>query len=213
MQTERGVDAGAAPPARVAVQSRGVARVARRFSRRVESSRGLMRELYEFGGFRLDPLRRVLFGADGQPIALKSKVFDTLLYLVEHAGESLEKSAMMAAIWPNLVVEESNLNKNISVLRRALGEASRRAPIHRDRARTRLPFRRQSRRRRDGLVRRVAARCRADAASAQGVLVRRSPAFIARPRRRRDHVAVNLRRARHPRRGRTFGSRSKRRGR
>ena len=82
-----------------------------------------MPELYEFGGFRLDPLRRVLSGADGQPIALKSKVLDTLLYLVEHAGESLEKSAMIAAIWPNLVVEESNLNKNISVLRRALGEA------------------------------------------------------------------------------------------
>jgi DNA-binding winged helix-turn-helix (wHTH) protein len=82
-----------------------------------------MRELYEFGGFRLDPLRRVLCGADGQPIALKAKVFDTLLYLVEHAGEPLEKSAMMAAIWPNLVVEEGNLNKNISVLRRALGEA------------------------------------------------------------------------------------------
>jgi TolB-like protein/DNA-binding winged helix-turn-helix (wHTH) protein len=82
-----------------------------------------MSELYEFGGFRLDPLRRVLSGADGRPIALKSKVLDTLLYLVEHAGESLEKSAMMAAIWPNLVVEESNLNKNISVLRRALGEA------------------------------------------------------------------------------------------
>jgi eukaryotic-like serine/threonine-protein kinase len=82
-----------------------------------------MRELYEFGGFRLDPLRRVLFGTDGEPVALKSKVFDTLLYLVEHAGEPLEKSAMIAAIWPNLVVEEGNLNKNISVLRRALGEA------------------------------------------------------------------------------------------
>lgn len=80
-------------------------------------------QLYEFGGFRLDPLRRVLCVADGQPVALKAKVFDTLLYLVEHAGEPLEKSAMMAAIWPNLVVEEGNLNKNISVLRRALGEA------------------------------------------------------------------------------------------
>src|SRR5687767_7229034 len=81
-----------------------------------------MTHVYEFGGFRLDPRRRVLARADGAPIVLKPKVFDALLYLVEHAGQPLDKSAMMAAIWPNLVVEENNLNKTISVLRRTLGE-------------------------------------------------------------------------------------------
>jgi Tol biopolymer transport system component/DNA-binding winged helix-turn-helix (wHTH) protein len=78
--------------------------------------------VYEFGGFRLDPRRRVLLRANGQPIALKPKVFDALLHLVEHAGEPLDKNTLIAAIWPNLVVEENNLNKTISVLRRVLGE-------------------------------------------------------------------------------------------
>lgn len=79
-------------------------------------------EVYEFGGFRVDPRRRVLTGADGAPIALKPKVFDTLLYFVEHAGEALDKGTLLAGIWPDVVVEENNLNKAVSELRRVLGE-------------------------------------------------------------------------------------------
>jgi DNA-binding winged helix-turn-helix (wHTH) protein len=78
--------------------------------------------IYEFGGYRVDPLRRVLLDREGAQVRLKPKVFDTLLYLVEHAGEALDKSTLVEAIWPNLVVEENNLNKNVSALRRALGE-------------------------------------------------------------------------------------------
>lgn len=78
--------------------------------------------LYDFGGFRLDPRRRLLSGADGELISLKPKVFDTLLYLVEHAGELVDKRALMQAIWGNVVVEENNLNKHISTLRHVLGE-------------------------------------------------------------------------------------------
>ena len=77
---------------------------------------------YEFGEYRLDARRRVLSRADGTSVPLKSKVFETLLYLVEHNGELLDKDALMQAVWPKLVVEESNLNKNISVLRQVLGE-------------------------------------------------------------------------------------------
>ena len=81
------------------------------------------RQVYEFGGYRLDPLRRVLLGRDGSPVRLKPKAFDTLLYLVEHAGEALEKSTLLAGVWPNVVVEENNLNKNVSELRRVFGES------------------------------------------------------------------------------------------
>jgi DNA-binding winged helix-turn-helix (wHTH) protein len=80
------------------------------------------RQVYEFGGYRLDPLRRVLLGRDGSPVRLKPKAFDTLLYLVEHAGEAIDKSALLAGVWPNVVVEENNLNKNVSELRRVFGE-------------------------------------------------------------------------------------------
>lgn len=81
-----------------------------------------MTHVYEFGGFRLDPHRRIFSREGGEPIALKPKMFDALLYLVEHAGEPLDKTELIAAIWPKLVVEENNLNKTISVLRRVLGE-------------------------------------------------------------------------------------------
>lgn len=81
--------------------------------------------VYAFGGYRLDTRRRVLSGPDGDPIALKPKVFDTLVCLVERAGESLDRSALLEAIWPNVVVEEHNLNKNVSVLRQVFGEGPR----------------------------------------------------------------------------------------
>ena len=78
--------------------------------------------VYEFEGFRLDAQRRVLFGVDGQPISLTPRLFDTLLYLVERAGQLLPKEQLLEALWPNVVVEEHNLNKTVSELRRVLGE-------------------------------------------------------------------------------------------
>ncbi|MEO7431361.1 MAG: winged helix-turn-helix domain-containing protein, partial [Dokdonella sp.] len=78
---------------------------------------------YLFGPFRLDLRSRQLLRADDTPVVLTSKAFDTLLVLVEHAGEVLGKDALMSALWPGRVVEENNLNQKISTLRRALGAA------------------------------------------------------------------------------------------
>jgi len=79
---------------------------------------------YEFSEFRLDIQQRLLSaGADGRPIPLPPKAFETLLYFVERRGELLDKSTLMKAVWPNVIVEENSLNQNISVIRRALGES------------------------------------------------------------------------------------------
>jgi len=78
--------------------------------------------VYAFEGFRLDAQRHVLFGGDGQPIPLTPRLFDTLLYFVERAGQLLMKEQLLEALWPNVVVEEHNLNKTVSELRRILGE-------------------------------------------------------------------------------------------
>lgn len=75
-----------------------------------------------FEGFRLDAQRRVLFGSDGQPIALTPRLLDMLLYFVERAGQLLTKEQLLEELWPNVVVEEHNLNKTVSELRRVLGE-------------------------------------------------------------------------------------------
>ena len=78
--------------------------------------------IFEFAGFRLDTAKQLLLRNDGDPISLTPKVFQTLLYLVRHGGRVIDKDELMSAIWPDTVVEENNLNQNISTLRRVLGD-------------------------------------------------------------------------------------------
>jgi DNA-binding winged helix-turn-helix (wHTH) protein/Tfp pilus assembly protein PilF len=78
--------------------------------------------IYEFGDYRLDARKLVLSRA-GERIALTPKVFDTLLLLVRHRGQLLGKEELLRAVWPDAIVEENNLNQNISTLRRLLGES------------------------------------------------------------------------------------------
>ena len=77
---------------------------------------------YEFDNFRIDSGKRLLLNGGGEAISLTPKIFDTLLYLVSHYDTVIDKDELMSAIWPDTIVEENNLNKNISVLRRVLGE-------------------------------------------------------------------------------------------
>jgi TolB-like protein/DNA-binding winged helix-turn-helix (wHTH) protein/Flp pilus assembly protein TadD len=79
------------------------------------------KEYYEFCEFRVDVSERLLF-RDGKTIPLTPKVFDTLLYLVENSGHILSKDEVMGHVWADSIVEEANLTRNISVLRKALGE-------------------------------------------------------------------------------------------
>jgi eukaryotic-like serine/threonine-protein kinase len=79
---------------------------------------------YEFEGHRLDTRQQVLVSPQGQVIRLNSKAFETLLYLVQHAGEPVDKRTLMEAVWPNVIVEENNLNQCIVAVRRALGESA-----------------------------------------------------------------------------------------
>ena len=77
---------------------------------------------YAFGDFFVDADKRLLRGTAGGTIPLTPKAFDTLHYLVSHPGQVIDKDELMSAIWPDTIVEENNLNKNISTLRRVLGE-------------------------------------------------------------------------------------------
>ena len=79
------------------------------------------RDAYRFGPFQLDVRERRL-SRGTEVIPLRLKVFDTLCVLVEHAGRLVTKDELLTAVWPDTTVEENNLNHNISVLRKALGE-------------------------------------------------------------------------------------------
>ena len=73
--------------------------------------------VYEFGNFVLDPADRTLF-SNGVPMHLPAKEFETLLFLIQHNGKAVSKEEMMSAIWHDSFVEESNLAKQISRLRK-----------------------------------------------------------------------------------------------
>ena len=77
-------------------------------------------DVLEFGRFTLDRRRREL-RADGRPVALGPRTFDTLLALVDAHGTVLSKDELMRRIWPDRVVEENNLEAQISALRKAFG--------------------------------------------------------------------------------------------
>jgi len=82
----------------------------------VESARNL-----RFGEFRLDAVRRRL-ELRGEAVPLTGKPMELLLALVAERDRVLTREELLAAVWPDLIVEEANLTQNISVLRRVLGE-------------------------------------------------------------------------------------------
>lgn len=78
------------------------------------------RPIYEFGPFLLDSAEQLLL-RDGQPVLVKPKVFELLLFLVENSGRLLDKDLLLNEIWPGTFVEETNLTVSICELRKALG--------------------------------------------------------------------------------------------
>ena len=78
------------------------------------------KRFYRFGSFRLDPDTRVLL-RDGDVVRLPPKAIDTLLVLLQSAGQCVGKEALIQAVWPDTFVEENNLAHHVSVLRGTLG--------------------------------------------------------------------------------------------
>ena len=74
-------------------------------------------ETIEFGRFKVVRHRRELL-ADGRPVELGARAFDTLLALIDARGTLLGKDELLRRVWPDQVVEENNLPAQISVLRK-----------------------------------------------------------------------------------------------
>src|SRR3954469_296102 len=72
-----------------------------------------------FGPFRLLPARQLLLEGD-EPVALGSRALDILVALVERAGEVVGKEELIARVWPDTFVEDSNLRVHVAALRKAL---------------------------------------------------------------------------------------------
>ena len=68
------------------------------------------------------PDERILL-KDGQPVALTPKAFDLLVFLATNPGRLLTKDEILQGVWPDAVVEESNLAYHVFAIRKALGTA------------------------------------------------------------------------------------------
>lgn len=81
----------------------------------------VQQRFYDFDVFRVDVSRRLLM-RQCEPVPLTPKAFDILLVLVQNRGRVVEKDELMKLVWPDTVVEENNLTRNISTLCKALEE-------------------------------------------------------------------------------------------
>src|SRR5579871_2650995 len=84
-------------------------------------------DFYEFGPFQLWPADRELRRGD-EVLSLTTKAFDLLLILVRGTGRILTRAELMAAVWGDTAVEETNLSQTIFMIRKTLGDDSEASP-------------------------------------------------------------------------------------
>jgi two-component SAPR family response regulator len=73
--------------------------------------------LYAFGPFVADPVTGTL-RQDGVHVVLTLKSFEVLLVLIERRGQVVDKDVLLKLVWPDTIVEENNLARHISTLRK-----------------------------------------------------------------------------------------------
>lgn len=83
--------------------------------------RRVTNEGYSFGSFQLLPTQRALLDR-GKPMRLGSRALDILITLVEQAGTTVPKSALMTRVWPDTIVDKAALRVHIAALRKAIGD-------------------------------------------------------------------------------------------
>jgi len=80
-------------------------------------------DIYRFDEFELDRAGRT-FSRHGAQIPLYPKAFEVLVYLVANPGRVVTKEEIFKAVWPESFVEEGNLARQVSSLRKALGDSA-----------------------------------------------------------------------------------------
>jgi Tol biopolymer transport system component/DNA-binding winged helix-turn-helix (wHTH) protein len=78
-------------------------------------------KLYAFGPFVADPVTGTL-RQDGAHVVLTLKSFEVLLALIERRGQVVDKDVLLKLVWPDTIVEENNLARHISTLRKVLND-------------------------------------------------------------------------------------------
>lgn len=76
--------------------------------------------IYEFGDFRYDTEKRVLW-RESEIVPLPPKASEVLLCLLAEHGDLVDRQVLIDTVWSDTFVEEGSLNHAISALRKAIG--------------------------------------------------------------------------------------------
>jgi DNA-binding winged helix-turn-helix (wHTH) protein len=80
-------------------------------------------EEYEFGCYRLNATECKLWRGT-EEIKLRPKLFSLLVVFIQHQGRMLEKEELIRSLWPDSIVEDSNLTVTINALRAVLSDGT-----------------------------------------------------------------------------------------
>src|SRR5215813_9371076 len=80
-------------------------------------------KVYEFGSYRLNVSECKLWHGT-EEIKLRPKLYALLVIFIEHQGRMLEKEELIRSLWPDSVVEDSNLTVSITELRATLSDGT-----------------------------------------------------------------------------------------
>src|SRR5262245_40070662 len=84
--------------------------------------------MYRFHDYMLDPASREMRHGTHR-IALEPKVFQVLLYLLEHRDRMVSKAELLERCWPETFVSESALTRCLARLRKAVQPEPMASPI------------------------------------------------------------------------------------
>src|SRR5215471_15911637 len=77
--------------------------------------------IYTFGACVLDTQLHVLSRAE-QPIKLRPKAFEVLVYLLEHHDRIVTKHELCEQVWPNQFISDATLGSTVRAVRQAIGD-------------------------------------------------------------------------------------------
>jgi TolB-like protein/DNA-binding winged helix-turn-helix (wHTH) protein/Tfp pilus assembly protein PilF len=84
-----------------------------------------MKRFYEFGNFRVEIDKRLLW-KDDKAIRLKPKTFNTLLFLLKNRHKVVTKNEIIGEIWNGTAVSDDSLTQQISQIRKILDDKEHR---------------------------------------------------------------------------------------
>ncbi|ODU35820.1 MAG: hypothetical protein ABS97_03065 [Lysobacteraceae bacterium SCN 69-320] len=79
---------------------------------------------YRFGGFRVDPATRRLWKGEDS-VALRPKVFDCIVYLIEHRDRAVGRDELISAVWGKIDISDGVLGQTILQARRSLDDTGK----------------------------------------------------------------------------------------